>query len=490
MTAERQDAPTTDEKIGQLRRILASSEFKTSATQRRLLRFVAKQALANKPITQADILIELYGVNVDAHSTNAKATANLVRRKIESYYQNEGKNDLVRIDLPAGPGYRPEFSFNISAEAIQAYKKALSYKNQISAFALSEAQIFLERAIKAAPEYAPLFELEAEIHLLRFVLESILESYPGASRWTQSARESAEKAVHLNPRSWSGHALLGVVSMFNNEFRKAKSQFSISVEMDPRKGKANLWYATFLMVAGSTEEALEIARTQASNSPGSFEVKLIYAFFLYTARFYNRAWEVLFEVVGEGAGETLQHLMEVLIRMADGRSIEDIPHDISDISNKLDRQWDRPTRYHTFRIEQREDVPWNDGVTFPNLPKFLRATPSGEEMVWWNPTYDPSNRFPGLLILSLATKGELQEAELKMAVLRRQRSVRALQLVLGYMAVGNHARAVASLLRACKEGELFFNWIHLLPLFDPLRDHPRFQWMERYFLNLKNEWSA
>jgi hypothetical protein len=54
-----------------------------------------------------------------------------------------------------------------------------------------------------------------------------------------------------------------------------------------------------------------------------------------------------------------------------------------------------------------------------------------------------------------------------------------MQLALGYMALGQHGRALAALRRTFKRENVLLNWLHLFPVFDPLRTHPVFQEHER-----------
>jgi hypothetical protein len=50
-----------------------------------------------------------------------------------------------------------------------------------------------------------------------------------------------------------------------------------------------------------------------------------------------------------------------------------------------------------------------------------------------------------------------------------------LQLALAYLAIGNIEWAIGLLERAMSEGDPLTVWLHLVPLFDPLRSEPGFQ---------------
>lgn len=474
MSADGEEIPTPGEVRSQLEKILDSFRFRKAATQSNILRFVVEMALSQQSIKGADIRAEIPG-HFDVDSHKERANASIIRQKMDEYYLDEGKDDIVRIGFPPGPAYRPVFSYHVKAKAIRAYNRALGYKEQLSAYALSEAEGLLDKAIKLAPEFAPLFAAKAEICLLRFVLENIVGMYPGTFGWTSYARRSAENALRLDPKSWLGHVVLGVTSLTVYNFERARVKFSAAMELDPEKTASSLWYATYLMVIGRTDEALRIVESKAQYFPGSCEFRLVYAFFLYLTRSYRRAREVLYEVAGVGISWALQEYLAILLDMVTGNQAGSVPIALRVLSEQLSKQWDHPTTSLTHRVDVISYVPWSDGVSFPNLPFYVVELRSGNTMLARNPRYDPGERFPGLAVLALANAGNVAEANEKMTKLRKQRSVRPLQLVLGYTGTRNEARALASLRRAFRDGDMFVLWFHLLPIFDPLRAHPLFQ---------------
>jgi len=97
----------------QLRRVLASTIFAQSARMSRFLRFAVERALAG----QSDQLKEyLIGVEVFDRKPNydprvdpiVRVEARRLRSKLKSYYDGDGRNDDVVIELPKG-AYAPVF---------------------------------------------------------------------------------------------------------------------------------------------------------------------------------------------------------------------------------------------------------------------------------------------------------------------------------------------------------------------------------------------
>ena len=427
-------------------------------------------------ITQSDLLLYLYGRYVDPFSTGAKATANLVRGKINDYYGGVGKDDLVRIDLPPGPGYRPTFTYHTEAAAIRAYKKALAYKERLSIFALSEAEYLLEEAIELAPAFAAAHAALAEIFLLRLIMDSIIEMYPGTAGWGSHARKSSEDALRLNSDLWLGHIVLGMLSLFSSDEEQAEIEFQFAMRSDPDRTKTSLWYATYLVYVGRHEEGLQIAKSRTRDLSGNAETHLVYAFLLYVTRQYDVAINVLYEVAGVEIVSALQDLTSILIDMAVGRTPQHTPFRLIQLSLQIDKQWVNPTTslQSSVHVMSEEALRAAKSAIFPKIPAGDRKMPDTETytnatFLIRNPDYNPEARFPGLQIYSLVTAGDIKLAKEKMSDLENQPLMKPLELAIGYLGVGSLGKAIEFFFKARREGDIATSWLRLLPLFDPLR---------------------
>ena len=105
----------------QIERILNSEALRSSEGLRRLLRFLAEKAIAG----DADQLKE-YTIGVDAfgkpssydprHDSTVRIQVGRLRQKLGEYYQNEGKDDPIVVELPKGH-YRLNFQSRPASEA-------------------------------------------------------------------------------------------------------------------------------------------------------------------------------------------------------------------------------------------------------------------------------------------------------------------------------------------------------------------------------------
>jgi hypothetical protein len=97
----------------QLKRVLLSRHFVKARKKSRFLEFMCEQALCGKAgeLNEYTIGAEIYerGPGFNSHEDSiVRVQAHEIRKSLLAYYEDEGRYDRVRIDLPAG-GYIPQF---------------------------------------------------------------------------------------------------------------------------------------------------------------------------------------------------------------------------------------------------------------------------------------------------------------------------------------------------------------------------------------------
>jgi len=90
----------------EVERLLESEAFRTSDVLRRLLRFLADKTLHGEVEQLKEYSIAVDGLGkpptYDTKQTTVRIHAARLRKKLSEYYQTEGKNDPLVIDLPKG----------------------------------------------------------------------------------------------------------------------------------------------------------------------------------------------------------------------------------------------------------------------------------------------------------------------------------------------------------------------------------------------------
>jgi len=112
------------EKREELRRVLESHYFSSSPKKIRFLEFVAEQTFRGNSDKLNEYLIgaEVYDRGADFDQQKdpiVRVQAHEIRRLLKKYYDEEGQNNLIRIELPSGR-YVPVFHRNMTVEAANA----------------------------------------------------------------------------------------------------------------------------------------------------------------------------------------------------------------------------------------------------------------------------------------------------------------------------------------------------------------------------------
>lgn len=97
----------------ELDKILNSQEFKDSKSYKNLLSYLVESSIKNETPTEASIAIEGLGKKESFdQSTDASVRVYIhnLRKKLASYYVNEGKLDTYKIAIPKGQHYQVIFS--------------------------------------------------------------------------------------------------------------------------------------------------------------------------------------------------------------------------------------------------------------------------------------------------------------------------------------------------------------------------------------------
>ena len=94
-----------------LEKILASEEFATSKTEKKLLAYLVNSFGQTEPPSETSIAIDVYGKDHTFNSSEdpiVRVHMHNLRKKLEKYYLTEGLKDAYRITIPKG-GYGIQF---------------------------------------------------------------------------------------------------------------------------------------------------------------------------------------------------------------------------------------------------------------------------------------------------------------------------------------------------------------------------------------------
>lgn len=138
MTSQHSAAPlpiSLFEKREELRRVLESKNFARAPKKTRFLEFVSEQTFLGNGDNLNEYLIgvEVYGRGSNFNAQEdpiVRVQAHEIRRLLKQYYEEEGKDSRIRIDLPAGH-YVPSFGRSKVEEPAEAAAAAEAPLEQV-----------------------------------------------------------------------------------------------------------------------------------------------------------------------------------------------------------------------------------------------------------------------------------------------------------------------------------------------------------------------
>lgn len=429
--------PSDREVLKQLERIVASSKFKGSATQAHLLRFVVEQGLAKNPIKEIYIGYAIFE-NYNPDSNKVRSNASIVRQKLDEYYEDEGKNEPIRINLPPGANYKPDYTYHWSAEALRLYERALSCQAIGTSDALLSAKRLFIKVLGLIDDFIPacvgLMATSLELEIVMYLLPRI----GFTDDTTDETWARVDWLKQRDPRCWFLCIFVGVDQLMKGYWKQAGEHFAEAMSIDPKRTLTSSWYATYLVAIGRSDDGLNIASAAARAAPANSGTALVHAFLLYLTRDYVLAEQVLNAVYAFDERETIRTLIGQLINLEVGK-------------NKL-------VIFHFRKIGE---------LMSPKFPEVSFVDSLDVTLC---------REYCGLPILAFVrlfgadvVKGQI------VSMGRKWKYIQHAQRALMHMSLGRETRAVNHLEQAVRSDDVAIYWLHLLPIFDPLRKQPRFQ---------------
>jgi len=312
-----------EEIIEHLETILADRRFAGAERNARFLRSVVEKTLAGhaREIKEVTIALEVYGRagDYDPKSDSiVRVEATRLRQKLRSYYENEGRNEAIRIHLPSG-SYVPRFervgevppeppaaattkthprprpatvalalvlALMIPIRAVRGSKPDPADTD--AALAVREAQLLLlldphfgnmesgppktllraterlEYAVARKPGFAAAWATLAEAY--DYAAEFAGPDPAGAARRAEAA---ARRAIALDPRLAAGHHMLALhLKNSKWDFARAEAAYQRALAIDPNNAYAVVEYADLLWETGRPQAAEARMREARALLPG------------------------------------------------------------------------------------------------------------------------------------------------------------------------------------------------------------------------------
>ena len=214
------------------------------------------------------------------------------------HYQREVRNVLtmqgevasaiaheVKVKLTPQEQARFASARPVNPEAYEAYLKGRYYLNSWTSDGQEKAIEHLNRALQIDPGYALAYAALAEAYVFR---HPFLATDPRL----QKGRDAALKAVALDDTLAEAQVSLGLVRLFDWDWSAAEAQLKRAVELNPNSAVAHDFYTMYLILMRRFEEALvETKRARELDPLSALHLGFEGSIFNYLGQ-HDRALEV------------------------------------------------------------------------------------------------------------------------------------------------------------------------------------------------------
>ena len=263
----------------QLDRIVRSGPFAQSRRRQRFLEYILHETLAGrgKRLKGYSVALEVFGrpeTFDPVADPIVRVEAGRLREKLRSYYDTDGMNDPIRIELPRG-SYQPRITVRDTsdslvttrpdilrsrdgntrdAEAQDAVLTGLGRFWRYTREACAEAQQYFSQAVDIDPQHAA-----GHAWLARtYIWQSCMNWVPASA--TEPALEHACRAIEIDAGSRLGHSILGKVRLYLRDGESAVSEAERACALDPDSAEAKLFLSFILAAVGRGTDALRNIR--------------------------------------------------------------------------------------------------------------------------------------------------------------------------------------------------------------------------------------
>lgn len=231
-------------------------------------------------------------VRIDAQLIDTRRDAHLWA---ESYERDLGglldvQADIARsvargIRLRLVPGARSSARTHVSVEAMEVYLRGRAALNQRTLEGVQQAQVYFRRATELDPSLAEAFSglADAQTSMAYGGLASVAETAP-------QARDSALRALALDPNLAEAHASYGIVLAFLDlDTAGGERELRRAVELQPGLPSAQRALAFLLSALERHDDAIDHARQALALDPLSVPAHVDLAVVLIAARRFDAA---------------------------------------------------------------------------------------------------------------------------------------------------------------------------------------------------------
>ena len=325
-----------------------------------------------------------------------------------------------------------------SAAAFQVYMRGRLLLEEKTARGALNAITCFEEAVRLDPGFALAWAGIADAQ--QILMEN---DYGSREDILRRARDAAERAVALGPTLPETYTALGAVMQVSWEWERAKQAYQKAVDLDARFARAQRWYAGLLLQLGNIDEALERSRLALALDPWDYPAHAAFGGYLFAAGKPHEAVEHLERSLAEKDFISTRINLGLVCAYLTGAS-----------------SGAKREQYLALALQQSDKV---------TEQETRGAAPSAGYSQKWSD-------FIRALAYAYAEKPDLARPPLdRLEQGRRDGRTSAVTVSSVYAALKDLDRSLDLLEMAAAYHDRELTNLRVLPYFEPLRGHPRFQ---------------
>jgi TolB-like protein/Tfp pilus assembly protein PilF len=164
-----------------------------------------------------------------------------------------GVAGAIRVELNAEDARRLAAVRAVDPEVYEAYLKGRFHWNQRTADSLRTAVRYFETAIALDPTYAPAHASLADCYNQ---LGTVIVAGGSPREWRPRAMEAAVKALQIDGELGEAHATVGYVRHYDWQWTEAENSFRRAIAFNPNYALGRIWYANLLCSLRRFDEAV------------------------------------------------------------------------------------------------------------------------------------------------------------------------------------------------------------------------------------------
>ena len=220
----------------------------------------------------------------------------------------------IRVKLTPQEKRRLAAVREVSPAAYEAYLKGRHLWNKRTEEGMRKSITFYEDAIREIPDYAMAYAGVAD----SYVMLACRGMVP-AKETFRKAKAAARKALDLDGELGDAHGSLAHVRLHDWDWEGLEQDFQRAIELNPADAIVYYWYGEFLMSLGRPEDAIAVTEKAYQTDPLSAVIGASLGMILYLARKYDRAAAVLQRVQEISPHHFLPHMRLGLLRIQQGK---------------------------------------------------------------------------------------------------------------------------------------------------------------------------